>query len=52
MIRLFIFFILFWICFLVVIPEANAATITNDGFTILYEGEAVESDVKRMEEKL
>jgi hypothetical protein len=52
MIRLFIFFILFWICFLVVIPEANAATITNDGFTILYEGEAVESDVKRMEEML
>jgi hypothetical protein len=52
MIRLFVFFILFWICFLVVIPEAKAATITNDGFTILYEGEAVDSDVKRMKEML
>jgi hypothetical protein len=34
------------------VVSANAATITNDGITILYEGEVVQSDVARMEEML
>jgi hypothetical protein len=50
-IRILLYIVLFALGALIG-AAANAATITNDGFTISYKGEAVGSDVKRMEEML
>lgn len=52
MIRLLLLIAVIALIFRVASTPANAATITNDGITILYEGEVVQSDVTRMEEML
>jgi hypothetical protein len=52
MIRLIVYSLLLILCGYVWGSSANAATITNDGITISYEGEVVQSDVAKMEEML
>jgi hypothetical protein len=52
MIRLIVYSLLLILCGYVWGSSANAATITNDGITISYEGEVVQSDVDKMEEML
>mgnify|MGYP003644120938 FL=1 len=52
MIRLLLLIAVIALIFRVASTPANAATITNDGITISYEGEVVQSDVTRMEEML
>jgi hypothetical protein len=50
-IRILIYLVLLALGFLIG-TVTNAATITNDGITISYEGEVVQSDVNKMEEML
>jgi hypothetical protein len=50
-IRILIYLVLLALGFLIG-TVTNAATITNDGITISYEGEVVQSDVARMGEML
>jgi hypothetical protein len=52
MIRAIVYSLLLVMCGYIWGSSANAATITNDGITISYEGEVVQSDVARMEEML
>jgi hypothetical protein len=50
-IRILIYLVLLALGFLIG-TVTNAATITNDGITISYEGEVVQSDVARLKEML